>query len=331
MKTKKIMMITVCIVLVAFALGATGAFRLADASENGDPSSDRLIGFLITREYLDLFDSEQLLHDNMHTLVDGGEISESESAKYQGRLYATRVETSHTNDETGETDSGIEYVFEGIDGICYFTPRVTDQFGTYWSLSGDDAISDRHTNFNLTDEGESVAMEGTIYVSTRGNAGNVFYFNPVYQTPTEEVYAVSGEGEYFDDNSVAGMSMSHEIKENQSSTVGDSTTSSGTEVKVTICFMDEPEKVSILQFGEENDLLSQTEYDPGDFPDTLQVQSGTQYLIVETTTFSNEQVRNTTRELYQPEDDSLFAFFRRDDGICVKKECEIDWNNPVNA
>lgn len=331
MKTKKMMFIIACLMLAAFALGATGTFRMVDASENAAPSSDRLIGFLITREYLDLFDSEQFFSDNFNALIGGGEISESESAKYQGRLYATHVETSYTNDETGETDSGIEYVFEGIDGICYITPRVTDQFGTYWSLCGDNAISDGHTNFDLTDEGESVAMEGTIYVSTCGNAGNVFYFNPVYQTPTEEVYAVSGEGEHFDDNSVAGMSMSHEIKENQASTIGDSTTSSGTEVKVTICFMDEPEKVSILQFGEGNDLLSQTEYDPGDFPDTLQVQPGTQYLIVETTTLSHEQVRNTTRELYQPEDDSLFALFRRDDGICVKKECEIDWNNQVNA
>lgn len=326
MKTKKIIFIIVCIVLAAFAFGVTGTLHLVDASKNEDSSSDRLIGILITREYLDLFDSEQFFNDNINSFVNGGEISKSESAKYQGRLYATLVETTHTNDETGETDSRKEYVFEGINGICYFMPQVTDQFGTYWSSSGDNAITDGHINFNSTDEGESVSMEGTIYVSTHGNARN-FYFNPVYQTPTGDVYVVSGEGMSFVDNGVGGMSMSHEIKENQSSTIGDLTTSYGSEIKVTICYMDEPEKVSILQFGEGNELLSKIECDPDDFPDSLQVQSGAQYIIVETTTFSHEQVRNITREIYQPENETLFAFWGRDDGICVKQECEIDWNN----
>lgn len=327
MKTKKIIIIIVCTVLAAFVFGVAGIFNLVNTSVDKTTSKDRLIGVLITREYLDLFDSEKFFNDNFNTLAGGGEISESESSKYQGRLYADRVETSHTNDETGETDVGIEYVFEGIDGICYFTPRITDQFGTYWSLGGDDAISDGHTNFNSTDEGESISMEGTIYVSTGGNTGNFFYFNPVYQTPTGEVYAVSGDGDYFGDNSVAGTSMSREIKENQSSTIDDLTTSSGTEIKVTICYMDKPEKVSILQFGEGNELLSKIEYDPGDFPDTLQVRSGTQYIIVETTTLSQQQIISVTREIYQPEDETLFAFFSRDDGICVKQECEINWNN----
>lgn len=326
MKTKKLIVITVCIVLAAFAIGATGILHLVGTSENEDSSSDRLIGILITREYLDLFDSEQFLSDNINSFVNGEEISESDSAKYQGKLYATLVETTHTNDETGEIDSRKEYVFEGINGICYFTTQVTDQFGTYWSSSGDDAITDGNINLNSTDEGESVSMEGTIYVSTRGNARN-FYFNPVYQTPTGDVYAVSGEGMSFGVNSAAGMSMSHEIKENQSSTIGDLTTSHEAEIKVTICYMDEPEKVSILQFGAGNELFSKIEYDPNDFPNSLQVQSGTQYIIIETTTFSHEQGRNITREIYQPEDETLFAFLGRDDGICVKQECEIVWNN----
>jgi len=326
MKTKNLIIIIVCIVLAAFAFGATGTLHLVGVSENENSSSDRLIGILITREYLDLFDSELFFSDNINSFVDGGEISESESAKYQGRLYATLVETIHTNDETEETDSRKEYVFEGINGISYFTLQVTDQFGSYWSSSSDDAITDGHINFNSTDEGESVSMEGTIYVSTRENAGN-FYFNPVYQTPTGDVYAVSGRGMSFSDNSVAGVSTSYEIKENQSSTIGDLTASYGSEIRVTICYMDEPEKASILQFGEGNKLLSKIEYDPGDFPDSLQVQSGTQYIIVETTTFSHEQGRNITREIYQPEDEMLFAFWGRDDGICVKQACEIDWNN----
>ena len=325
MKTKNIIIIFACIVLIAFAFGATGIIHLVSASVNEETSSDKLIGVLITREYLDLFDREQFLTDNIGGLVNGGKISESESDKYQERLYAALTETGYTNEKTGETGGRKEYVFEGISGIYCFAPRIIDQFGTCWSSSGDDAITDGQFNMISTDEGDSIAFEGTIYVSTGKNAGK-FFFNPVYQTSAGEVYAVSGNGIFVDDNNTDGMSMSHEIKESHSSTVDNVITSFESQIKITVCYMDEPVKVSILQFGKENELLSQMDYDPDSVPNTLQVRSETQYIIVETTRLSHDQTANITREIYQPEDETLFAFFCRDDGICVKQWCEIDWS-----
>lgn len=324
MKTKKIIIIIVCIMFTAFVFGATGTIRLVSAVENEKTSSDRLIGVLITQEYLDLFDSEQFFADNIDRLMSGGEISEAESAEYEGRLYAGLVDTGYVSEETGETYRSKEYVFEGINGICYIAPRITDEAGTYWSSSGDEAITDGFVNFITNDGGESVTLEGTIYVSTGNNAGN-FYYNPVYQTQDGEVYAISGNGTFFANNT-AGMSMSHEIKENLSSTIGDVTTTSGSAVKITICYIDKPEKVSILQFDSEGTLLSRIECAPDSLPDTLQIQSGTQYIIVETLAFSREGTTNIMREMYQSEDETLSAFYCRDDGICVRKWCEIEWS-----
>lgn len=324
MKTKNIIIIIVSIVFAAFVFGTTGMIRLVSASEDEEISADKLIGVLITEEYLDLFDSEQFFTDNIDRLISGGEISESESAKYEGRLYAVLVETEHISEETGETYRNKEYVFEGINGICHIAPRITDEIGTYWSSSGDEAISDGFVNFISNDEGESVALEGTIYVSTGKNAGN-FYFNPVYQTQDGEVYAVSGSGT-FSSGSTAGASMSHKIKENLSSTIGGLTTTSESAVKITVCYVDDPVKVSILQFDSESTLLSRMECSPESLPDTLQPQVGTQYIIVETTALSREGITNITRELYQSEDETLSALYCRDDGICVRKWCEINWN-----
>lgn len=325
MKTKNIIIIIACIVLAAFVLGATGTIHLVNASESGTTSSDKLIGVLITREYLDLFDSERYLTDNIDKLVNGEEISDSVSAKYQGRLYAALIETGHTDGETQEIGGRKEYVFEGVNGICYFVPQITDQFGTYWSSSGDETISDGHIHFNSTDDGESIDIEGTIYVSTSEYAGK-FFFNPVYQTVAGEVYAVSGNGIFVDDNGTAGMSMSHEIKEEQSSMIGDLTMSSGSHIKITISYMDEPVKVSILQFDNGNNLLSRMDCDPNKLPNILQTQPGAQYIIVETTTSSQEQTANITRDIYQTEDETFFAFSCREDGICVKQWCEIHWS-----
>ena len=325
MKTKKIIMIIVSVIIAAFVLGSTGIVSLVNTAADEVGSADRLIGVFITRDYLDLFDSEQFFNDNLNLLVSGGQISESENEKYQGRLYATLVETRDTDEETGEVIGREEFVFEEVDGICFFVPQITDQFGTYWSSSFDEPIADGFIHFDSTDEGESISMEGTVYVSTNANAV-AFYFNPVYQTSAGEVYVISGEGMFFGDHSAAGTSMSYEIKENHSSAVGDVTTASGSEIKITITYMEEPVKVSILQFDSENTLLAQMDYSPDSLPGNLKTQPDTQYIIVETTALSREGTVNVTRDIYQSEDNNLSAFYCRDDGICVKQWCEIDWN-----
>ena len=315
MKTKYLIAVVACILLASFALGSANLLHLARASENEVPSG-RLIGLFITREPLDLFDYEQLLGDHWDTLARGGTVSEAEQAKYQGRLYATLTESG---------DGRKTYTFEGVDGIGYFTPQITDSVGTYWSSRSDEAISDGSIHFDSTDEGDIITMEGTLYVSTRSGAG-VFYLNPVYQSSTGEVYAVSGEGMSFGGDLMDGMAMSHELKEEQRATLGDSTTLAGSSVKITVCYQNAPEKVSILQFGADNELLMQTDYAPGDLPDRLTAQVGAAYILVETFTRSGDGAAQVTRALYGPEDESLSAFFAREDGICIKQGCEIDWN-----
>ena len=150
-----------------------------------------LIGVFITTEYLDLFDFESYFQDNADKVLSGGEISSSDSAPYEGKLYAILVDDPYTNPETGETVTTKKYVFDGIEGIAYFSARYTDEESgmQYWGTGGDDAISDAHTGLHSTDAGDSIEMKGTIYVST-SKGSNVFYYNPVYQTVTGEVYAI---------------------------------------------------------------------------------------------------------------------------------------------
>ena len=108
-------MIAVCCVFIICALaGCQLALESAGANTNGD----RLIGVFITNEYLDLFDFEGYLNDNINSFR-GGEIDaeRSNTHKYQGRLYAVLVPKAHVNEETGESTVTHEYVFEGIEGI----------------------------------------------------------------------------------------------------------------------------------------------------------------------------------------------------------------------
>lgn len=86
MKTKNILMIFVCTVLAAFVLRAAGVMHLADTSAEEVVSADRLIGVLITREYLDLFDGEQFLNDNIGRLANG-EKSVGQTAQNTGESF----------------------------------------------------------------------------------------------------------------------------------------------------------------------------------------------------------------------------------------------------
>ena len=321
MKTKNIIIIVCCIVLSAFLLGAAGIIKMTNESAQASAASDRLVGVFITNEYLDLFDADRFLNDNVDRLIEGGEISESESAKYQGRLYASPVETVHTNEETGETLTSKEYVFNGVDGIRFFAPHIQDESDPYWSAYVDEGITDGKTNFQSTDEGESVSLKGTIFVASRSNSGH-FYFNPVYQTANGDVYAVSGDGISRDGTSTPGTSWSTKVSEDQESSFGDTDTSSGTEAEITVCVMNEPTRIALLQFNGKNELSERTEYLPGTLPERIDVLADTQYLIMETT--SSEGL---SRTLFQREDDFAYAFYCRSDGICVKQECEIGWKN----
>ena len=320
MKTKNIIIIVCCIIIAAFTLGATGMIKVANDAAQEGPGSDRLIGVLITKEYLDLFDSDRFFNDNANKLMNGGEISEADSSKYQGRLYATLIETKKTI-ETGESVTSKEYVFDGIECIRFFAPYINDELGSYWSTNIDEGITDANTHFNSSDDGEGISLKGTIYVASGDNLGN-FYFNPVYQTLKGDVYAVSGDGVFLGEGSVPGGSWSQKITENRTELSGDTKTSSGAEVEVTICVMEEPTSITLLQFNSKNELLEKTDFTPGNLPEHIDALHDAQYMIVETTSTDG-----ISRTLFQREDDFVYVFYCRDDGICIKHGYEVNWSD----
>ncbi len=323
MKTNKIIIIGFCLLLAAFLLGAAGVIQLADAAAPEGTEADRLIGVLITDEYLDLLDEEQFLNDHIDLLLEGGQVSEAETAQYQGRLYADLTETLHTDEETGEFFVSKEYVFDGVDGIRLIAPRITDEAGSYSGTTVDEGISDASVSFLSTDQGEHISLKGTIYVAS-GSGLDSFYFNPVYQSPDGRVYAVSGHGVFWDSQEIPGASWSTKLTENREASADDGAgSSSGTEVEVTVQLINQPESTALLQFGGDHALLNETTYQPGALPERLDILPDTEFILLETT--STEGV---SRTLFQRADAYAYAFYCRDDGICIKQSCQIVWENP---
>lgn len=292
MKTKALILSICCILAIGFVLGATGVFKMANVSAREDVETQTLIGVLITKEYL-MLSSE--------------------------RLDAVCVLNSFEDPETGETIPEAEYQFPGIDGIRFYSSKFNDGSERHNSLSADEGIADIHQEFNITDNGENTSLHGTVYLIPNGSP-QTLYLNPVYQTSNGDVFVVSGDGNYFDLDNNPGVTWSQKIAETRTETAGDVTSSYSSEVEVTVCPMDVPTCISVLQFNEKNELLKKTDYAPDQLPEYFDALRDASYVIVETATS-----KGINRELFGREDAYAYAFHGKDNELCVKQEFEIRW------
>lgn len=319
MKTKIRVMILIGAMLVALVLGMTGTVKMINGSVN-DPAipMDCLIGVFVTKDYLDLYEGFDPADD---------EVGKLGNANDTARLYATIVETPFTNRETGETDVVKQYVFEGIEGMRFLYPKMQSSSDSYREQTVDEAFSDVHFHIHVTDDSESISLKGTIYI-TSDVSFDTLYFNPVYQSDAGDVYVVSGDAAVgLDEGFIPGTSMTTKVNATRTKTMEDSEVSDTAEVEVTVSYMDKPTGIAILQFDGDDQLLLRDEYAPETLPETLAMQPGTQYVVIETTTASEDPSASVMRDIFQRSDESFEAFFCRDDGLCVKQSCDIDWND----
>lgn len=316
---KRNSIIIACILVLAFALGLTG-FTLAKPDKTEGAENDRLIGVFITTEHLDLFDFSRYLNDNAAKMKGGNITIDGENNKYQGRLYATLKDKSYI-DPDGNTKTTQEYVFENVKGFPYYIP--SDKDGNYAS-SGSDAISDGHTGISVTDNGVSISLDATIYVSPNG--GNATYFmNPVYQSGDGRIYTTTGNGMSFSGSTAEGAAFSSKLEATNTITENGKTNSYSASVKISISVMYPPSRISLIQFSKDGSILSRTEYKPGELPHSLTVDQNCSYIILETYKSSPDEGETVSRQLYQGDSSNLDSFYLRTDGICAKQSTALIW------
>lgn len=325
MRIKRI--ITMCLAFCSlFALtGCQLAKENAGLSNNGD----RLIGVFVTKEYLDLFDMEGYLNDNISKLTDGGEnILDGNISKYQGRLYAILKTRVLTEEYTGNTTNTKEFVFDSVDGIAYFAATVpaTEDEDSFITSGSDEGISDGHSSYICGDEEESITLEGTIYGSI-GHAGNDFYINPIFQSADGSVYATAGSGYMMNGIQGEGAVFSRTLDETTTITENGKTKLRSFSIKISLSMMYAPEKITIIQMNQDSNIVFQNEYTPGEVPESLTMEMDTAYLIVETYKRDYDGNLFVTRSLTDRSEETIETYYRRDDGICVKEWTQVNWNN----
>ncbi len=310
---------------IAALLGAAVVLSLTGcqlASEDTvEKTKDRLAGVFITYEYLDLFDFDGYLKDNVSGFP-GGDISEDvNSEKYAGRLYATLKEKVITNEDTGEEMVVDEYVFEGVEGFAYLA--VTAFNNDHIDFRSAEAISDKHSGLFSDGDGDKITLEGTIYSAPGNNSYITYYINPVYQSADGSIYTMSGSG--FSMDASEGASYSQTLDETATVTEKGTNKKSSISIKLSFVTMFRPEKIVLLQMNSDSAILSKDEYAPGEVPETLTPEAGTVYIVAETYGSDSAGTVHVTRELYDRQDEYLYTFFCRYDNICIKTGTQLEW------
>lgn len=310
--------------LAGAALLTLSGCGLARADAGVSAGEDRLIGALVTTEYLDLFDFESYFNDHAGQFVDGGDIVVENSDAYQRRIYAALTTEILTDEETGEQMEHKKYVFDGIDGMGYFAPRVGDEYGGYIGSHGDKGVTDAHMNIVSTDEEDSIILEGTVYVDM-GKLDAEYYVNPVYQCADGAVYVTSGSGYLLSGDHGEGEMFSTTLDATTTIAEDGRTRADSCSVTIHLAAMFAPERIVLLQMDENSGVLSRKEYTPGTLPELLELEAGTAYLVVETHKRDGAGEEAVDRELYQSDTENIGTFYAREDGICQKQWTQLNW------
>ena len=336
-------------ILLATALLLTCGCSLAQPAPETDAlSGDRLVGVMVTTEYLDLFDMEAWLNDNIDKLNVGETTQISgDIAKYEGRIYAQVVEMPSKGSD-GSTRILHTWEFpeslDSIVGALFLCPTVTDSESgeQYTSSVSNGCISDAHTHVKSTDHGDSIELSCTVYFDpyfiptetiTDGATGLemehiAFYTNPVYQTPEGDVYVTSGMGNSYSVTKDMGMDTF-----SSSTTLTDSVTetvngiSSETENKVIVNYQGVriAQSITVLEVNANDKLLRRKSYLPAEFPTELTVGTDTAYVIVETLSTDSEGTETVSRQICSTDhpDECFEVFVPAENGFAIKQTTKV--------
>ncbi len=283
-----------------------------------EETRDRLVGVLITREYLDLFDMESYLEDNLK--ITGGDIViDGDTSAYQGRIYASFIPKTlyGKNGETAETQ---DLLFSDLKGIHYVAARMEDENGSYNRVFSSDGLLNGQTAYHCTDFEDSVTLEGEIWL-VQGTGDLLAYINPVYQDSEGNFYVTPGQGFHSSGDSGTGSLFTQTMEDTYTVTEGGKTTTLSNSITISIGIKPKPVQYRLLQMREDNTILSSTDYTPGEMPQDITVSADAAYLLLET----HQQDTDPIRTIINPDEDHIFTLYAGEDGYLLEDLTFLHW------
>lgn len=313
-------LISILLILVML----TGCQLATDETVPDDTVQDRLVGVVVTWEYLDLFDMEAYLNDHLDEVMEGDHVA-TDTAAYQGCIYARETVQEQVNSE-GEKYHYTEYDFDQVEGIALISYQVQvfsedgELNSSYFTSIAGEGIQDvcfGTTSMDLTGDAYGVKGEGTIYIPN-GSGEISFYTNPVYQDSEGRLYLVPGSGM---SSELYSGGMSTWVTEERTITRDGEEVTEVSEFVINVQGVDIAETVTLVQMDGENQVLSRVEYGVDALPDAIEPEEGCAYIIVEEVCGSE-----TRRTIAEPGDKEVPIYNRGDQAFCQVHCIGLCWN-----
>lgn len=321
MKNRRIYTGIIGIAAAAWLSGCSLA--VPGAGEDGE--GDRLIGAFITTEYLDLFDMDSYLNDHVSDFLNNQEVTVTDTSGYEEKLYA------EIDKSGGEEPSDWQVSFGDIRGISFFSPFYTDAAGAEgWGSVCSEGICDTKINVNISDTGEELSLSGTLYILP-GMADEeiAYYANPVFQTADGRIYAVSGSGFSTSGDTSEGEAFSTTLSGETRSTENGTVKTEKSSVTVNYETMNKPVKITLYQMDAEHSVLRQEIFMPGELPESIAPEAGTEYILIETEKEGLSGEPAITREIFaqsEAEDSALRTFYAAENGVIAGQDTQVIWD-----
>jgi hypothetical protein len=306
---KRLILAPLAVLGIALTMGVVSTLtgmRLAELNSTSTGMPDQLVGFLVTEGTW----SSQTVFQS--------------SADETERVYATNIPEHISEEESTLSDMDPQISFEGIDGPYYFC--VVD--GEYRTSYADNSVYDSGLNINVANQdetvSESVSVEGSIAVLPSEISDESYFVHPVFQCEDGRVYVIPG---HLGINApMVGMSNSFSISNQSTVTDSGIESSSGNSVTVTIYGKYPPISITILQMDDKNEVIARQTFEPGQLPETLVTEKGTEYLIIEEIATGAEDLPIVDRTLMRRGEEFLLTHFIPDNSKWISaQETTLEW------
>ena len=240
----KLLALTLCLLTLSGCSLADPDLGEAKLPDSLPQQPDPLVGVVITREHLDLWDP-----------MTGDQ-----------KLYAVPGE-----------DGRMEFDLPG--SISFFTYEYDHPAGRTTAVANT-GVSGAGPHIKSTDEGESVELTGTLYVPE--SSGTIcFYFNPVYQAEDDSLYLMAGQGTALSGDNGEGMSFSHDMSATETITVNGKKQTRSCSVKVTAEVVSVPTEIRMLHMDAAGNLIFTQSWQPGQVPEHVALHRDCAWAVLE--------------------------------------------------
>lgn len=264
---------------------------------------DMLCGVFITLDNLEMEMPEESIELPQNWNGDPNDIVFPET-----RIYANRHE-----DEKGF----VEYTFNDIEGNAFYMVKVygLEEYETYnkTEIGSQIANGSTHVNVSIGDTSDNRSLTGTIYFDV--NYPCTIYTNPVYQTPEGEVYMIQGSCTSYGKLQTEGSSGSIKLSDTKTKTVDGEETSQTVEVELNIEGVNTNKQVVLKQMDSGDNTIAEEVIVTDNIPESIEVLSDTQYMIMEEHCTDFEGKTIIKRTLLDLEEETMYVRFTGESGI----------------